>query len=85
MDKKSTRSLIVVRWNDASYERGESRVDDMRVDCVLVTIGHEVKTNYTKTHVSVAMDWFADDKTHRHIQHIPKGMIVSIRRFRVAV
>lgn len=68
-------TLTYVRWLDASYQRGECCEHELCEEVYLHTAGILVRE--TDRVVSVAMDRYDAEGTWRHIQHIPKGMIVG--------
>ena len=76
------KSLILVRWDDASYQEGPFYVGNLKPGVILETAGHLVQE--TETHYSVAMDYYEEEGSWRHITHIPKGMVVGVQKFVVS-
>lgn len=70
--------MIQIRWNDASYQRGELKTDEINPHCILESIGFLIKES--KTHYSIGMDWDKDEETWRHILTIPKKMVINTLR-----
>jgi len=74
-----------IKWQDASYERGEARPDEVEPGVYLQTCGQLVRED--DEFVSLALDHFEGsatyDATYRHICHIPKVNIIRERRFEV--
>jgi hypothetical protein len=76
--KRPKRTLVYVRWFDASYQRGEV-TDDELVDRVeLESAGLLVRE--TKEAVSIALDRYEHDGVWRYVQHIPKVNVLELRR-----
>jgi hypothetical protein len=80
-NKNVEKSLILVKWNDASYQEGPYFIGNLKSGVILETAGHLVQE--TETHYSIAMDHYEEDGTWRHITHIPKGMVVEVQKFPV--
>lgn len=75
--------LIYIRWNDASHQSGPLYLAELNSDIEIETGGLLVQE--TDTHYSVAGDYFEKDGTWRHVTHIPKGMVVSVQKFSIAL
>jgi hypothetical protein len=69
--------IVAVRWIDASYERGELSAEEMDPLAELETVGFLVRED--KDSMSVASERGIDDKHYRHISHIPRSCIVTVR------
>jgi hypothetical protein len=69
---------VRVKWEDASYQRGECTIDELVPRVCIETVGILVRED-DKT-ISVALDWHEDDKVWRYIQHIPKVNVKKIER-----
>ena len=80
-NKNSEKTLILIKWDDASYQEGPYFVGNLKPGVVLETAGHLVQE--TETHYSVSMDFHEEEGTWRHTTHIPKGMVVSVQKFPV--
>jgi hypothetical protein len=80
-NKNSEKTLILIRWDDASYQEGPYYIGNLKYGVILETAGHLVQEN--ETHYSVAMDFYEEEGTWRHVTHIPKGMVVSVHKFPV--
>ena len=80
-NKNTEQKLILIRWDDASYQEGPFYIGNLKTGIVLETAGHLVQE--TDTHYSVAMDFYEEEGTWRHVTHIPKGMVVGVQKFPV--
>ena len=80
-NKNTEKTLILIRWNDASYQEGPYFIGNLKTGVVLETAGHLVQE--TDTHYSVALDFYDEEGTWRHTTHIPKGMVVGVQKFAV--
>lgn len=81
MTKRINQTVVFIRWNDASYERGEKTADEIDPGCVLHSSGILIKDD--NEFISMATDYFLEEETFRHITHIPKVNILTIRRMRL--
>ena len=81
-NKNSEKTLIHIKWEDASYQEGPYYVSNLKSGIILETAGHLIQE--TDTHYSIGMDFFEDEGTWRHVTHIPKGMVVKVQRFIVS-
>lgn len=81
MPKPPPRTLVYVRWTDASYQRGECSLADMvprvEVESAGILVAEDDET------ISIALDHYAAESTWRSIEHIPKVLVVKVRRFKV--
>jgi len=82
-NKNIDKTLILIKWDDASYQEGPYYIGGFKPGVILETAGHLVQE--TDTHYSVAMDFYENDGTWRHITHIPKGMIVEMQKFPIEI
>lgn len=71
---KQKITITTVRWLDASYQHGETSLDDFEPEVELVSVGQLVKE--TRRVISLALNSWQEHDTYRHIEHIPKKMIV---------
>lgn len=78
---KKTVTLVWVRWFDASYQRGECTDSELVTKVELESAGLLVRED--EESVSIAMDSYVNDRTWRHIEHIPKVNILRIKRLTV--
>ena len=79
--KQAKRVIALVRWFDASYQRGECTADEMVPRVELESAGLLVRED--EESVSIALDQYHGDGTWRYIEHIPKVNIRKIRRLSV--
>jgi hypothetical protein len=77
----SKNVVSYIRWNDASYQEGVISFGDIKQGVVLESCGFLVKES--NTHVSVCVDRYTEHGTFRHVQNIPKGMIIERRDFKL--
>lgn len=82
MKKGNQRTIVWVKWFDASYQRGECADVDLVPRVELESAGLLVRED--KESVSIALDHYTDDATWRYIEHIPKVNILRMRRMRAA-
>lgn len=80
--KYSEKTLIFIKWDDASYQEGPFFIGNLKQGIILHTAGHLVQE--TDTHYSVAMDYYEEEGTWRHVTHIPKRMVVEVQKFVVS-
>ena len=72
--------LTWVRWDDASYERGEKEPKEFIGKAKLETAGLWAAEDDET--ISLALDREVGEETFRHIAHIPKKLILKRRDFR---
>lgn len=76
--KRDGAHLVLIRWFDASYQRGECTAGDLVPRVELESAGFLVREDGKS--ISVALDRYCGDQTWRHIEHIPKVNVLEIRR-----
>lgn len=74
-------TIALVKWFDASYQRGERSEEDLVPRVELVSAGLLVREDDET--VSIALDRCDADGLWRDIEHIPKVNIRRIKRIRV--
>jgi hypothetical protein len=75
--RRTKRTLALVEWFDASYQRGECTDDELVPTVLLESAGLLIRED--KESISIALDSYPVDGTWRYIEHIPK---VNVRRLR---
>ena len=70
--------VVLVKWIDASYERGECSTADAGGLAEATTAGILVKEDDES--LTLALDWFGDQEHWRFLETIPKVCVRSIRR-----
>ena len=78
MTKKTFQKVVLVRWLDASYQRGECTDDELNPRVELESAGLLVRED--DDFISIALDRYGGDRTWRYIEHIPKVNVIEIRR-----
>lgn len=78
---KPKRTLVWVRWFDASYQRGECTEAELVPVVEMESAGMLVLE--TKNTISLALDRCDEDGTWRYIEHITKVNIRCIHRVKV--
>ena len=78
---REKRTLALVEWFDASYQRGECTRDELVPTVVLESAGLLVREDAET--ISLALDKYPADGTWRYIEHIPKVNVRRIRRVKV--
>lgn len=82
MAKKQTkRTVALVKWFDASYQRGECTESELVRRVEIESAGLLVCED--EESISLALDRYDADGTWRYIQHIPKVNVRHIRRLTV--
>lgn len=79
--RRSDRTLVWVRWFDASYQRGECADDELVKRVEMESAGLLVSEDDDV--VSLALDRYSRDGLWRHIEHIPQVNIVEMKRLTV--
>jgi hypothetical protein len=79
--KRQPRTLVYVRWFDASYQRGECTEDELVPVVELESAGLLVAESDQT--ISLALDRYDEDGSWRHIEHIPKVNVRQLRRLTV--
>lgn len=79
--KKLNKTLVYVRWFDASYQRGECDLSELTTQVELESAGLLVRED--EESISIALDSYRNDGTWRYIEHIPKVNVRKIRRVTV--
>jgi len=69
----------VVKWFDASYQRGECTIDDLITRIDMTSAGILVRED--EESVSIAIDNY--DEIFRYISHIPKVNILEMQKIYV--
>lgn len=80
-NNNSEKTLIFIKWTDASYQEGPDYIGNLNSGIVLETAGHLVQE--TDTYYSVALDFYEKEGTWRHITHIPKVIVTEVQKFPV--
>ena len=75
------RTVAVIRWFDASYQRGECTAEELNPRVEIASAGLLVREDGET--VSIALDRYDDDEVWRYIEHIPKVNIRSMRKVSV--
>ena len=78
-DLLKERCVIYIRWHDASYQDGPLYLNDIDPLVILDSAGILVKE--TETHYTIALDMHTKEENFRHVQSIPKGMVIEVRKF----
>jgi hypothetical protein len=81
MKVKTGRTIVFVRWFDASYQRGECSHDELIARVEIESAGLLVRED--EQSISLALDRYDADKTWRYIEHIPKVNVLELRKVRV--
>ncbi len=69
-------SLVMVKWMDANFERGELRPVDMNPLAELRSVGWLVRNDPES--VSVSAEQCEEDGSYRETTHIPKGCVKTV-------
>lgn len=72
------RTVVLIRWFDASYQRGECSAEELEPRVELESAGLLVSED--EESISIALDQYEPDGIWRYIEHIPKVNVRSIRR-----
>lgn len=78
---KNGRTLVYVRWLDASIQQHECREEDLQPGMLLESAGLLVRQD--RDFISLALDWCQQDRSWRHVQHIPRVCVRAVRKVRV--
>ena len=78
---KPKRQVALVRWFDASYQRGECTEDELAPRVELESAGLLVRED--EDTVTIALDRYDGDQLWRYIEHIPKVNITKLRRLAI--
>jgi len=73
------RTIIYIKWHDASYQRGECSIDDLKSEVILESAGLLIQE--TDTEYCLSLDFYPRQMTWRHIEHIPKVMVLEVVKF----
>jgi hypothetical protein len=79
--KGSGRTVVHVRWFDASYQRGELTEDELSPRVEMESAGLLVRED--GDNISLALDYYREDGLWRHVEHIPKVNLLRITRLAV--
>jgi hypothetical protein len=79
--RRPGRTVVFVRWLDASFQRGECTDDELVPVVELESAGLLVRE--TDETISIALDRYEDDGLWRYIEHIPKCLVREVRRVRL--
>lgn len=72
-------TIVCVEWIDASYQDGPIDFTELSGVFRMYSTGWLIREN--DEHVSIGMDYVPENNTYRHVQHILKINIKSIREF----
>jgi hypothetical protein len=79
--KKGQRTVVWVRWYDASYQRGECTLDELVPKVEIESAGILVRED--DEFISLALDRYTEDSTWRYIEHIPKVNVRQVKKLSV--
>ena len=74
--------LVWIKWIDACYQNGPCTDKDLDSQCEMRTAGLFIRE--ADNAVTVALDYFEEEKVWGHIKHIPKVNIIEMRRFDIS-
>jgi hypothetical protein len=75
------RTILWVRWYDASYQRGECTEEELVPKVEIESAGLLVRED--EEFISLALDKYDGDQTWRYIEHIPKVNVRQIKKLSV--
>jgi hypothetical protein len=78
---RDKKTVVWVRWFDASYQRGECSTEDLVTRVELESAGLLVRED--EESISLALDRYDGDERWRYIEHIPKVNVRQIRRLKL--
>ena len=78
---KPKQQVVLVRWFDASYQRGECTEDELVPRVEMVSAGLLVHEDGDT--VTIALDRYDGDQLWRYIEHIPRVNIRKLRRLAI--
>jgi hypothetical protein len=76
--KHPSRRLVFVRWLDASFQTSEGTHDEWNPGIIVQSAG--ILARDDDDSISLALDWYPQQKLWRRIQHIPKPYIFELRK-----
>ena len=76
--KRPKRTLVWIRWYDASYQRGECSEDDLVPKVEIESAGLLIRED--EEFISLALDRYENDHTWRYIEHIPKVNVRAVKK-----
>ena len=79
-EKAKTR-VAFVRWLDASLQTSEGTDDELNPGIIAQSAG--ILAREVDDSISLALDWYPQQKLWRRIQHIPKPYIFELRKITV--
>jgi hypothetical protein len=71
-------SPVLVLWQDAWFDPDQCGENEWRDEYLVSTVGFIVRE--TDTVLSVAMERLPEEDGYRAVTHVPRGMIVEVRR-----
>jgi hypothetical protein len=71
-------SPVLVVWQDAWFDPDQCGENEWRDEYLVSTVGFIVRE--TDTVLSVAMERLPEEDGYRAVTHVPRGMIVEVRR-----
>jgi len=80
-EQRPKRKIAYVRWLDASFQEAVCTDDELTPGIILESAGIIAREDGDS--ISLAIDYCAQEKTWRRIQHIPKPYILEIKRVTV--
>lgn len=78
-DRLKESCIVYIRWHDACYKEGPCYLNDIEDEIIVESAGILVKE--TDTHYSLCLDKYSVEESFRHIETIPKEMVVEVRKF----
>jgi hypothetical protein len=81
MATKTKRTIVWIRWFDASYQRGECSEDELVPKVEIESAGLLVRED--EESISLALDQYDADRTWRYIEHIPKVNVRKMKKLEI--
>ncbi len=73
------KRFVWVKWLDASFQNEECTEEQLNPEFIVETAGFLVRED-DKT-ISVGQDWYPSTNSWRHTTHIPKAIVVKVKRY----
>lgn len=79
------RQTIIIEWVDASIAANDDTYshDEACKESLIHGFAYGILVNETKTHYTIARDWFDEPNAYRGISTYPKSGIVKVQKFDV--
>lgn len=79
--KKKPISIVEIKWKDSwTSSLRKWNAEDLRQEPDFISTSAGYLMHQDKRGINIAGEYRQEDKAGRHVQHIPAGMILSVKK-----